>query len=661
MLSTLLALGNVSSTLLFGFVVALLLLRSREIFTVLGVTVGFGNAVSIVLMNALGYVLPIRTTFWIVPAFMLVASVLLLTIKRKLFLSSLRELSRPPLHVLLPVVTLILFAGFAYAREEGSDTQMRTYWALPATIEAGNFPVVDPLAPDAPYSYHYGPALLAASFSGLTGLSLAVSWHMQPLWNAAVIVFFGCALGWSLTRSWRGAALCGVLGFAGAGIYWLHVIDLVKDLWNAYVQHQALDPPHETPWRFVTYMIRNVYAYPPLTILNHRPISMGIAFTFGFLAIFSDLLRGHMHEERWRMFVCVVFGLALALTMETTLVAMLPAVGLLVCILFVHSAKGGKTEIPWIHAAIVSLCVFLPVLAVAYVQGGVLSAMGSEGDASSFSFWFDGRIHYDSRESLALWQWAFFRDFTPILLLPFLCIWAWRRRSILALLLCSVAAVHVVIPLVVHFDRIAHEMNRLYVMAISLSSLLFGAFVTEVWSAQRGNPRRSWRCATGTAVIALLLSSALHIPVRLLFPTLRFQAAPLFAALPEAPEESRPLYDWVRTHTDATDRFYMHSIDVSEEMLNVRLLFITHTGRQILDCCNTIHASKQKTLVRNALDQSCDPAQVTAMRARYILLLNTQDEEWFGVTCRKSAWELVFGREVDEAPLPRVYRAQPSL
>jgi hypothetical protein len=180
---------------------------------------------------------------------------------------------------------------------------------------------------------------LAASFSSATGFSIAVAYGVQPLLNAGAIVLCATGLAWELLRGeerrrWRGAALCGVLALGGAGLYWLFGLGLARDLWDTFVLHHP-PPPPDTPFRWLAYMIRNMYANPPLMMLGHRPTSLGIAGMWGFLLACHGALHAQAGKRRfaWVMAAGGIAGM-MALTLETSFAMTLLAAGIF-CLLCV--------------------------------------------------------------------------------------------------------------------------------------------------------------------------------------------------------------------------------------------------------------------------------------------------------------------------------------
>ena len=223
--SALLLLGILGILGIFGLLVA------RELgvtdwITGMAMSATFGLAAWLFLMNGLGYLLPIRTAMTGSMLLMIIADAALLFRRQ----GKLGE--RPPLKILLGLLAIIVLAGLAYARDPGSDAWAWTHFPLAATILEGNFPIHDPSVPWDILAYHYGPGLLAAAMTHLSGATLAATYALQPMLNVAAIVLFAAAIAWRVTRSWTAAAISGVLALGGAGLFWLYGFFLASDLWN---------------------------------------------------------------------------------------------------------------------------------------------------------------------------------------------------------------------------------------------------------------------------------------------------------------------------------------------------------------------------------------------------------------------------------------------
>ena len=650
LISALLLLGVLGILGIFGVLVA------RELgvtdwMAALAMGSAFGLATWLFLMNVLAYLLPVPAA--------ITASILLIICADGILLFSgrnerLRE--HPPLKIAAVVFAIIALAGLAYARDPGSDAWAWTHFPLASTILQGNFPIHDPSVPWDILAYHYGPALLAAGMTHLTGATLAAAYAVQPVLNIAAIVLFAATIAWRMTRSWPAAAVSGALALGGAGLFWLHGFYLIGDLWNFYVLHEPIVPAGETPFRWLAHAVRILYASPPLMQMNHKPIGMGIAFLFGFLfCVIETLDRGdrHRHRALWSL-AAVIFGAGVALTLETSLAATAAASTAFIVLLALGEMRNPIEKSRWLKVGAPLIAVIALTLIIAKMQGGVLSVLRNDVGAQSFAFGFDGRIHFDggpmeTRDTIALWEWRFFREYgIHMFLLLAALVYGWknRREHPGLLFLCLIAGVHFAIPLFVRFLPREHEMNRLFFPAFGVSSLIIGIFL---WETCFKNKKTWKRIAATVCIAAMLVASAAHIPVRLLFPTLRIERTSLFPSLPTASAEEHALYAWVKGRTTLNDIFFAPPTSKGDFPKRA-VAFATHTGRFTTGASTFVPPSKEILPDFTAMVERCDSAAMKRLSVHYAVLLTQDDETWFKKTCTSKAWKAVYS----EKALPQV-------
>jgi hypothetical protein len=658
--------------------------------------------VYLVLVNALAYALPfaIAARLGLLLCLGGSAGILLSAYARGEFPPSPSELALPPRRVAALLGTVIALAGLAFARNAGSDEWSWFHLPLPATILEGNFPIRWVTMPWYPMAYHYAPALLVASLSSLTGLSLVASHALLPPLSAAGIVLFAGALAYELSRSWRTAALCGILALAAGGLFWLQGLWLLNDLFQHTILQLSIDPPTETAFRWLTPTIRNMPAQPLLMMLGHRPIALGSAFTFALLSMMHGTWESPREQRIWWVLTSIVLGLALALTMETTLVVLLGVLMVtVIALLFWKHPLARRT-------ALLTLAFALLTLALALLQGGVLSTLTGYVGLSTFSLKLDFLLELGGtrgEETVALWEWRFWRDLGPHLVLLVLAISSFLQRmklrgltpvassdallgiaaeprtrghavstspsvhhfsttsrpwppgargkggSPFLLFLSLLAASHFLLPLFVVYETHPANLQRLLTIGFALSSLVIGLFLGTAWAASASHWRRS---AIGAVVTAMLLASSLHAPLRLLFPTLELEGTPLFPRMPEVTALEEKLYGWVREHSTIEDPFYLYvPDDLPEGMSKRSMLFATETGRSTIGQEEVMPPSDLVPLL-NAMHERCETEAFEELGVRHLVVETEEQATWFREHCNPDAWLLQYGEELQE---PRIY------
>lgn len=654
---------------LLGFLVARVLLERRDFFSVGSLTVVIGPAVFLTMANALGYVLPIQTAFWATLGAILACDLLLLLLGWKMQRLSVASIILPPRGILLAFMGIISICTVAYVRYPGSDPLAWHHLPLAATISEGNFPVHEPVNPDQRMAYHYGGALLAAAVHEITGLSVAAGYGLQPLFGVAGILLSVAALVFALTRSARTALVAGVLAFGAAGLMWLKVVWLLRDLFEAFI----LGVPIATPFRELAPMFSSPIGVSPLIFLGHRSLMNGYPLFFALLYCLYEAFgeRSHRRLILW-VLLCIILMSGLALTMETGFLLLFPALASYSVVLWLW-CRGSSASLR--RVILVSAAVLLPSLVIARFQGGVLFSQGADVGPSAFSFGFFPYIYTtidrlpgpgpDPR-ILPVWSFAFLRDlWVPVFLLPIGAFFCWRRRRAepFPLLLCIIALGHFLVPLVVHFQTRLSDLNRLFITATSLSAIVTGLWIDAALLSSASAGRRRF----GRILIALMLaSSTVCIVFRLLFPTSRFEAAPLIATMPAASSAERALFSWVREHTTLADRFYLRIVpaiargnfNLPEEvsLQRDRIVFMAYTARYGVGPLS-VWWTYPPSLARPslAIEERCSRAAFQKLRIRFLVVLTEDRAAWFADHCSLPQWRIAYDGADEGRSYPRIY------
>ncbi len=615
---------------LAGFFTARLL-KSNDVFAILGMTFVFGASVFLLVSNALAYALPIKQAF--ASTILLLAAFDFLAVSRT---SLIVKLTKPEKKAMWFLLGLTGIVGLAYARYAGSDPWSWQHFPLASTIVAGNFPVMTPINPTQVLAYHYAPAFTAAGFTLLTGLPLTFGFALQPLVGVAGILFFVTSFVRSMTGSLRTAILSSVLALGGAGLMWLKSNELL-----ALFQTFVLSQPQDHALRGIGNLAASPLTTSPLIFLGHRSTAMGFPLLYGLVWSLESYLR----DRRIPLLVLgFIFALALTLTMELAFVTLTTA--LLVTAFFYWLSP--KTHEMWRSLFLFGLFALVPALLLSSVQGGVLSGIG-QSSSPSFGIHLSLRIIYDTFGStITPWDIQFLRDFgLPLLLFPLALIFAWKKRKDqpVWLLLCVLALIHLALPFVVEYKLILGEMRRAFYVSTSVFALLAGVFIcTRLLSSKR----RAFKIVGSGLIVAMLISSSIALVLRLVVPTGRLEKTSVFASLPPITESQMKLYEWVKTNTSLDDYFYVRNLTVDFEQLSDegmqmrdRVLFTTYTGRfTVGPIIYWDYPAEWLALVDRA-EKTCDVEVMRALHITY-LLVEEGRREWFQKTCTASDWSLKY-------------------
>lgn len=631
MIPLLMLIGFTGILMLFGYAVSTRLLRMQNPFAVMGMTWFLGEALYSMLINALGYVLPIRMVFWLVLLFLTVVTAICF------WRGSKTVLLKPSRWVSVVVWGLAVFCAVVFLRVTPSDPLSLIHYPVPATILKGNFPIHDPFNPWTSYGYHYAPMLLAAAVSGVTGINLALSYALQSVLHAGSIVFFSAAMGYVLLRSWKGTVLVTLFAVGGLGFHWWYAAPLMQDMYSAYILGSPLQGDHQTPLRFVSYMFGSARVQPLIATVIHRAIGMGSAAMMAAIYAIYMFVESRVRADRIRWsVVLIVTTSVLALSLETTFVLYIAAV-IAAAVLYRLTAYKGSTA-AWMIGIAAACCI------VAAVQGGVITTtltMSGDTRPSAFAWNPDGVYHYSETEGVALWAPEFLRDFGfPLLLFPFVVALCWKRRreQWLPLFLAGLAAMHIAVPFIIDFTARPHNMDRLLHIGMGLSSIVLAWWLWIVCIDEQSSWRRM---IAGIITFTTLLSTALNLSARIVFPDLEMGRRTFAPAMPEVSDAEVALHTWVRWNSALTDRFFytqrsdyenpIHDPDFS--------VFVAYTGRFLVKRSFNDDAEVGKVATIRAVEDTCDPSALRTLKIDYVITRPGEQDEWFARHCSAALFE----------------------
>lgn len=642
-----------------GWAFAKNILHEHDGAALLGLTGAMGPVLFVFLSNALGYAMPIRAAFAV--TIIVIAAIALGSVVHGWRKKLKTEWPTRSIIILLSVVTVICAA--AYVRDRGSDEWSWPHFALPATIVAGNFPIVEPPMPWEPIEYHYGAQMIVAGVSALTGVSFALSQILLPVFATFGMLWLGVALGRKLTGSWGGGAVGGILGFMGGGMFWLFLLPLARDLFQNFILGV---PVPLGPFWYLTHSIRNLYAQGFMPMLGHRPTALGGLFLFGFLYAYHESLR---EKDRRRLMLWLtlafVFATQMALTIETTFVMLPAAIGLQLLLSAGGLFRSKNSREEWMRILFYSLLIWIPAFLVALHQGGPLTSHTAITGDGGFTFNSSLRLPVDASKppnTIGVTDFAFWRDYgLHFVLLLAASVWAWRKKGVRSFLflLCIIGGSHLALPFLIFYAKSPPSMQRLLTVGFSIGSLAVGVFLWETMlsPALKSHNARIRRVIASLLITCMLLAAAFHAPVRLFFPTFRLERTPLLPPMPERTVRDAQLHEWVREHTTLQDRFYMYEDTlhpdhaVRPRMLKDRITFSSYTGRFVIGWGNFTNPSGEQLEDLRAIMNSCDRKGFEDLQIRYVVLPRKDDHEAWFKKCRTRDWvQREYGVGVEEFP-----------
>ncbi len=647
-------------TLFFGSAFSAAVLGERRVFAVWPFGVLIGINAYLFLVNLISYAVPLGLGVWLVLALLAAAAIPLWRAAfgsgRAVFAPS--GLQARELVLLFGVAVLIsAVSGIIALRTLQYDDLSLGHLPLAATMVEGNFPIMDPSAPDRPMAYHYVSEIFTVALHQIAGTPLWLGYDIQTFLMSGTLFLMAFLLAFHLRRNFWSSLAAAFLLFYGGGLTWLYFTEGLSPLWQTYVLGQAVP----APWKFVASMTIPQLWSGFVFIMNNHAIEIGLAVT---VFVLYCCLRAFKDDPRWLRFALVggvSFGY-LALSAETNF-AVLGAAFLLVLaveILFRlrHRSKPDGVFF-WGRHALAVLPIVLGLGAVlAAFQGGILSSFSSGGLARSLSLtWRFWVVDFAERTGpFLIGSWLFWVELGLSPLVALTALYFFRReRPILFLALPAVLAFGA--PFFLRYAG-GGEPRRLFgSLALPVLSFLVGLFLVEVWPQLRERLGRSASLRVVLSLLFLVASSSLLFQLVYLVTPLgsvgKFNRPFIERPSPPRPIDERA-YQWIRAHTTLQDRFFPYGLNGTN--------FIRETGRFIPSEINltTLEVHAEQYAAYRAIFGSCDRSGFAMLKARYVYLSPDVSVKDFESQClRNIGAELVYA-DRDNADFRRIYRLPSS-
>ncbi len=535
----------------FGYVVAVVL-GERRIFALVALALVFGINAYVFLVNIIGRFIYIKTAAWGVLAIMLIIALILFWVKRKELLNfGQGSLSHKQVMALFVVSAGIALAcGFVAIRTLELDDLSITHLSTASTIVAGNFPVMNPSAPDYPYSFHYGDNLLTSLLNIIAKIPLWLGYDIQTALFGGLIFLMAFLLAYEITKKYAGSFLAALLLMYGGGLAWLNFYQGISPLWHRYILHQNIS----APWRFLLQMFEPRYGTNIIYGLNNHSNAMGFPIIlFVFYSYFKVLDASQKKKWLWATLGSIAFGY-LALILETSFIIIAVALmlfPLLVAIGYFENTDGKK------NFFLISFIFLVIGILLVFFQGGVLSSFGGGGNGGFriAKFW---TTPFDVSHPFIL-NWYIFEEFALPLAL-FIPAAIYFRKNWRVALLSIVALGAFVAPFLVTYVDRPWELTRIFSLAIPLfyfvSGIYWGNIVLLDWK-----DLISKKLLLG--ILLLAISSSVFIQlVYFVFPIGgigQFHKYS-FVATPSQPSDAdSAAYKWIGQNTRLKDRFFPYN------------------------------------------------------------------------------------------------------
>lgn len=559
-------------TIAFGYLFSFVALGERRLFAVVPFAVIIGINGYNFFVNLSAYAIPIAIAPQVVLAVFAAADVLLFWLVRRKGIPLTPDgsgFTPRQVKILFGIaVAVTVLAGAFALRSLGFDDLSVGHLSLVSTILEGNFPVMDPAAPDHPVEYHYGSDLLTTSLAKAATVPPWLGYDIQVLLFSGAAFLMAFVIAFDLSGRWRAAIIASLLMLLGAGLTWLRFTEGVMPFWQKFVVGAEV----EAPWKFLAAMTGpRINTSILVRMFNHNAM---IGFPVMLLAI-TLFFRMTNLTGRKLLAYAVTAGVALgylALNLETNFVILSAAIAAALLVLLF----GRRSVLPIADRkgfVVASFAVLLIGSALALFQGGILSTLFSGSGRSSFVFarnflTLDFTVSpWSSPDPVRFFSWTMLEEFGLVLLLFVPAIAAYRRNAkVLFLALMAVTAF--IAPFLVLYETRPHEMKRLFGISTPFMFFVGGLYLDELLTRFAD---RAWRVRLLWLTVLLGISWSLYyLAVYIVTPYgyIGKLDRPLIERPPVPAVIDERAYAWIRVNTTIRDRFFPFSNN-----------FIRDTGR----------------------------------------------------------------------------------
>lgn len=613
----------------WGMTVSWSLLRERSLFVLIPTAVILGLNGYNFFVNIISYFIPIKVTVWLVLLFFIISSLVSTYLNKNNFRQlTLSDLNLRQYRVLIILALGIsLLSGIVALKSLALDDLFVGHIPLAKTITEGNFPVVDPTAPDLPLSYHYAAELFTANFNLITGLPLWLGYDLQIFVFSGALFLMLFALVFSVTKHYWSSVVGSMLFIYGAGLQWLYLfIDGGPILWKRYVLGDTV----EGFWRFLTYI-----AFPKLntsfihTFHNHST-AVGAPIFVLFLFLYFKVLTADSRRQFWSysLLAGLTFGY-LALSLETyftiTLIALLVLSGLVILSLRWEYVKDFLVKFKFSQVIISTIVILSLAVILAFTQGGIFASMTQDNDRDkiilvsgwqdfvTLDFAPDPAKTNDPNTFIYLLSPEFFVQFgLPLILIIPALYYFWRKREGYLLWLAVIGGGAFLVPFLFRYPARNWEMSRFFILAMPIFSLLAGIFLVQFYYQLKIN----WHKRLVIFLIVLMGLSGVLSQLMFAVSSLdRFGSVKPLVMKPTIPQGLEvETFKWISLNTTLADRFFPYDEN-----------FIRHTGRFAPGpfLYFTFNRRTEEIKQYNELINNCSPEAVKFFKLNYFYITPT--------------------------------------
>ncbi len=550
-------------TISFGYVASRLFLEDQRISVLAPFSILIGLGGYMFFVNAVSYLIPIRETIWLVLGAFCVFVAYYIYEKEMAWLKPTHDFSKRELQILFGLALLVsMISGVVQLR--AYDTDDIGHSAFASTVSEGNFPVMNPVNPDFHLSYHYGPDLLAAATHNVTGMPWLQNYDVQTFFFSGATFLLAFLLAFLISGSFYTSIVVALFFFYGSGLLLLNIANGFSPLYHRYV----LGEPVVGQWKFIADMlwpkISNFYTY---AIRNHTsvmgtPIMLAVVYLY-----FKCVDENHAKMKDAILIGLLLGGLALSLETSFVILAFVLALVLLWKIYLLATSKDHALR----HQSSAGVRLIAGILlvgsVVAALQGGILSAPIANIDTKQavapsnvpmFSLNknpLELVIGSATEDAVPLYSPVFLKEFGLLLLLFPIAVIVFRRdKKIIFLSLVGVVAF--LIPVLLIYVARPWELARVFTVSTTIFSFVSALLICFLF-ARYEKSLKIKSALVGISLMVIFGGLAFQL-VCMITPYSTFGKirVPFVAAFPQPTRLDASVYEWIRTHTVQSSRFF---------------------------------------------------------------------------------------------------------
>jgi len=649
----------------FGYQFAQKILKqsSKEILVALTGLIGVGFYVF--LINIIGYVIPIKTTFYLVLLFFLLFGIYIFK-KNKPKRIIKEENDRIWIKIILSIAVLFTVITFLIDNRYplGGDQVLLTCIPTAATIAEGNFPPRAIWMPQYPLRYHYGVHLFAAAIYKVTGVPLYVSYDIQIAILVGILFLLGFVFSKEIVNNNKKALISSILMLGAGGLIFIKGIKGIFVLYNKYILgHEIL-----APFKFVFEMIEGLFSRPAaMWMINFPTNALSFVLIIGIIYLYFYSIRNNNKKV---LLIIIPLLSVLALFSEIFFVV--------ICfLLIVYPVVFGIISKNWANAKkflIASLLILIISVPVALIQGGVLThylnrdeydlklhqtygytniELLNRGFEINVKPWIlMTRIGQDNE--LPIYSLEFLLQWGLLLILIFSgAIYFWKKKNEIIIFLELIFGTFFLAPFFIVFPLELCSTERFFYVANLFGGLLIGLWLSNVYINNK-NKTLKWFLwlLFGVLMAQMIIFQLIFLTTG--YPVGKWNNMKDFFA--QSGSLDTKTYQWVQKNTTIKDYFLI--VQPDDYGMAPNLKFIINTGR--MAPIYTYHADYDPIDILQShafvkFKKNCDSELMKLLNYHYVFVNNNWPDGLEEKCLKNNKLELKFN-EIEGNNFIRIYK-----